>query len=53
MISNHICEKCEIEPICIGAGKLAPFSAEAKKYLGIDITVDRCDNFKAEDGESS
>lgn len=53
MVENNFCLKCEHELVCLLKQKhLDKFTAEEgeKNYLGIDVTLDNCKNFKlAED----
>ena len=46
MITNNICKNCEHSTLCKLEDKISIFSEDAKKQLGIDITMDKCDNFK-------
>jgi len=45
-IKNYICEKCDKSLVCKIADKLAAFSEEAKKDLGVNITIESCKEFK-------
>ncbi len=42
MINNYKCENCDHFTICKRNDKLAPFHKDAKKDLGIAITMDDC-----------
>ncbi len=46
MIKNNICEECDRVEVCKIADKLAPFSEDAKKDLGVTIEIDTCENYK-------
>lgn len=46
MIHNYICENCSHYTVCKVADKLAPFHEDAKKDLGVEITVNNCIEFK-------
>lgn len=46
MINNNICENCDKNWVCKIADKLAVFSADAKKDLGIDLTINTCKEYK-------
>ena len=45
-IRNNICINCEKLMVCKIADKLAVFDEEAKKNLGVDITVNDCKEYK-------
>ena len=46
-INNNICMDCDHSLVCeIASKKLFVFSEDAKKPLGVDITIDSCDNFR-------
>ena len=51
MINNYICESCTHYTVCKVADKLAPFHEEAKKDLGVEITINNCIEFKDVDAE--
>lgn len=47
MINNNICKTCDHMLVCENySKKISIFDEEAKKQLGIDITIDKCINFK-------
>lgn len=46
MIKNNICENCDKALVCKIADKLAVFSEDAKKDLGVDLTINSCKEFK-------
>lgn len=46
MIRNNYCESCRKLAVCRNRDILAKFDKDAKKQLGIDITMDNCDNFE-------
>ena len=41
-IANNMCVNCEKLFVCKIADKLAVFAEDAKKPLGVNITVDEC-----------
>lgn len=45
MINNHICIGCDKYEVCKIADIIAKFSDDAKKPLGVDITIDNCANY--------
>jgi len=49
MINNNICETCDKVAVCKIYDLLYKFSDEAKKPLGVNITIDRCLNYEYED----
>lgn len=51
MISNYLCEKCGHAEVCKIMDILAKFDTEAKKPLGVNITMDRCDNYEKNSDE--
>lgn len=46
MINNNICLNCDKSLVCKIADKLAVFSEDAKKDLGVDITINSCKEYK-------
>lgn len=46
MINNYICDNCSHASVCKVADKLAPFHEEAKRDLGVTITINNCIEFK-------
>jgi hypothetical protein len=46
MINNNICLDCDKSLVCKIADKLAIFSEDAKKDLGVNLTIDSCREFK-------
>lgn len=50
-VMNFICENCEKRRVCGIAGKIDKFSDDAKKDLGVDITMDSCREYKEEEVE--
>ena len=46
MVENLICHDCQCENVCSVMKKLIIFSEDAKTQLGVDITMDNCENFK-------
>lgn len=51
MVLNNICEKCDKAAVCKIINILAKFYDDAKKPLGVDITIDKCSHC-AVDSES-
>lgn len=45
MITNKICENCKSWDVCKLANILYKFDEDAKKDLGVDITIDACKNY--------
>ena len=45
MINNYMCEQCDKAAVCKIMDILAKFSDDAKKPLGVDISMDSCLNF--------
>ena len=45
MIKNNICENCNHLLICKINDKLAVFSENAKKDLGVTITINECKEY--------
>lgn len=46
MISNNICDQCSKSEVCRIKDILCKFDKDAKKQLGVDITIDDCINFE-------
>ena len=46
MINNYICENCTHCLICKKSDKLAVFHEDAKKNLGLNITINDCNDFE-------
>lgn len=47
MINNNICENCDHSIVCeISQKKLSVFHEDAKKDLGVTITINECNNYK-------
>jgi len=44
MIKNYICETCDKVAVCKVNDILARFHEEAKKDLGVNITIDSCEH---------
>lgn len=51
VIQNHKCEHCDKAAVCKIADIIAKFSEDVKNPLGVDITMNRCLNYQAEDGD--
>lgn len=45
MIDNYLCESCSKVGVCRINDILSKFDTDAKKQLGVDITMDECQNF--------
>ena len=52
MINQFLCIKCDKQAVCKIYDVLAKFDEEAKKPLGVDITIDSCANFEADEVEN-
>jgi len=48
MINNYLCEKCDHREVCKIMDIISKFHEDAKKPLGVNITMDRCDNYELE-----
>lgn len=46
MLSNKLCESCGKAAVCRNIDLLYKFDEAAKKQLGIDITLDSCENYE-------
>lgn len=51
IITNKICENCQSWDVCKIADILYKFDEDAKRYLGVDITIDNCRNYIPVDNE--
>lgn len=49
MISSFLCIKCDKQAVCKIYDILAKFDEESKKPLGVNITIDSCANFEADE----
>lgn len=45
MITNRFCDNCRSLDVCKVFDQLFKFDVEAKKDLGVDITLDACKNY--------
>lgn len=46
-IHNCMCEKCDHSTVCsIYKSKISVFSDDVKTPLGVDILIEKCDNYK-------
>lgn len=45
MINNKICDSCKKAEVCSNLTILNKFDEEAKRQLGVDITIDECIHF--------
>lgn len=45
IIINKICENCQSWDVCKIADILYKFDEDAKRNLGVDITIDNCSNY--------
>lgn len=46
MVNQYKCLSCGHSEVCKIMDIIAKFDAEAKKPLGVDITMDQCSNFE-------
>lgn len=46
MVTNNICESCIHGGLCKLEDKISVFDENKHKPLGIDITIDSCNNFE-------
>jgi hypothetical protein len=53
MINNYLCEKCGHAEVCKIMDILAKFHEDAKKPLGVNITMDQCSNYESDSDEKS
>jgi hypothetical protein len=44
-IENYLCETCAKLSVCKINDILCKFDNDAKKNLGVDLTIDLCDNY--------
>lgn len=51
MIDNFMCENCAHSLVCKKRNTLEKFDSESKKYIKIDITMESCTDFTADDSE--
>ena len=45
MVTNLICDACKLQPKCVGYNKLKPFTEEARTDLGIELEMQKCNDF--------
>lgn len=45
MINNFICENCLFQNKCVARTKLKPFMEEARTDLGVEITINKCEDY--------
>lgn len=45
-ISNNICEKCDHKLVCSKQTVLSKFNDEAKTFIGMNIKIENCNDFK-------
>ena len=45
MVTNLICDACKFQPKCVGYNKLKPFTDEARTDLGIELEMQKCNDF--------
>lgn len=45
MVTNLICDVCKFQPKCVGYNKLKPFIEEARTDLGIELEMQKCNDF--------
>ncbi len=48
MVKDMFCDSCKKNSVCKNLDILMKFDETAKKQLGIDITMDKCENFDEE-----
>jgi len=46
MLKNNLCASCDKAAVCRNVDILYKFDESAKKPLGIDITIDHCENYE-------
>ena len=46
MIKNNICMNCDHKLVCSKQTVLEKFDSESKKFIGVDITIDKCNDYK-------
>ena len=46
MITNFICSSCRHKSVCAHQTTIEKFDSESKKYIGVDITIDSCENLE-------
>lgn len=45
MIKNNMCDSCSKSEVCRNRDILFKFDESAKKNLGVDITMNSCENY--------
>lgn len=45
MVTNLICDACKFQPKCVGYNKLKPFIDEARTDLGIELEMQKCNDY--------
>ena len=45
MVTNLICDACKFQPKCVGYNKLKLFTDEARTDLGIELEMQKCNDF--------
>ncbi len=53
MINNYICLNCDKQDVCKIMDTLAKFDENAKKDLGVNITINSCENYNNSTEESN
>lgn len=48
MVKNMFCDSCKKITVCKNLDVLMKFDESAKKQMGINITMDECENFEEE-----
>ena len=51
MINNNHCEHCNHAEVCKIMDILYKFHEDAKKPLGVNITMDQCSNYESDSDE--
>lgn len=52
MINNNLCLTCDKAAVCKIFDILVKFDGEAKKPLGVDLTINSCLNFEDDSAEN-
>lgn len=50
MIQNYLCRTCDKKAVCKIADILLKFDEDAKKPLGVNLTINKCLNYEYEEG---
>lgn len=52
MVNNFMCENCDKAAVCKIINILEKFSDDAKSPLGVDITIESCENYNPDNEET-